>query len=207
MAYLEQCLDLDQRTYNSEQLAAKLEQERQVKLSADGYAGFCKKGVPVKRTRHSQHRQQDSELHRLKQADLETLELAAQGGDIDLKYLDESGFCLFSPVSYSYSRLKQQKRWNKWQHAVIGSAFWGSGNRGNSLSMLSLKVVSMVKAISCVIDWIAEKAAITLAQTGRLTVVVQDNSSIHKCDLVRQQWQGWQDKACSSSFYRRTVLR
>lgn len=35
MAYLEQCLDLDQRTYNSEQLAAKLEQERQVKLSAD----------------------------------------------------------------------------------------------------------------------------------------------------------------------------
>ena len=35
MAYLEQCLDTDQRTYNSAQLAVKLEQERQVKLSAD----------------------------------------------------------------------------------------------------------------------------------------------------------------------------
>lgn len=35
MEYLEQCLDTDQRTYNSAQLAAKLEQERQVKLSAD----------------------------------------------------------------------------------------------------------------------------------------------------------------------------
>lgn len=33
--YLEACLDTDQRTYNSAQLAAKLEQERQVKLSAD----------------------------------------------------------------------------------------------------------------------------------------------------------------------------
>ena len=34
MQDLEQCLE-DQRTYNSTQLAAKLEQERQVKLSAD----------------------------------------------------------------------------------------------------------------------------------------------------------------------------
>lgn len=33
--YLEACLDTDQRTYNSAQLAVKLEQERQVKLSAD----------------------------------------------------------------------------------------------------------------------------------------------------------------------------
>lgn len=35
MQYLEQCLDEDQRTYTSAQLAALLEQERQVKLSAD----------------------------------------------------------------------------------------------------------------------------------------------------------------------------
>lgn len=35
MAYLEQCLELQPRTYNSQQLAQKLEQERQVNLSAD----------------------------------------------------------------------------------------------------------------------------------------------------------------------------
>lgn len=35
MQYLEQCLEQEQRTYNSAQLAAKLEQERQVSLSAD----------------------------------------------------------------------------------------------------------------------------------------------------------------------------
>ena len=33
--YLEACLNTDQRTYNSAQLAAKLAQERQVNLSAD----------------------------------------------------------------------------------------------------------------------------------------------------------------------------
>jgi transposase len=33
--YLEQCLEQDPRTYNSQQLSAKLNQERQVQLSAD----------------------------------------------------------------------------------------------------------------------------------------------------------------------------
>lgn len=47
IAYLAECLETDGRTYNSAQLAAKLEQERQVKLSADRIAGFCKKGVPM----------------------------------------------------------------------------------------------------------------------------------------------------------------
>ena len=35
LQYLEQCLELDGRTYNSIQLAQKLSQERQVKLSPD----------------------------------------------------------------------------------------------------------------------------------------------------------------------------
>lgn len=52
----------------------------------------------------------------------------------------------------------------------------------------------MAKATSRVMDWIAQKAALTLEQTGRFTVVVQDNGSIHKRELVRQQWQRWQDQ-------------
>lgn len=43
-------------------------------------------------------------------------------------------------------------------------------------------------------NWIAEKAAQTLEQTGRLTVIVQDNSPIHTSHLVRQQWKRWQDQ-------------
>lgn len=35
---------------------------------------------------------------------------AAQEGEIELKYLDEAGFCLESPVSYSYSGVGEQKR-------------------------------------------------------------------------------------------------
>jgi len=42
--YLEQCLEQEARTYNSQQLAQKLEQERQVKLSADRIRRLMKKG-------------------------------------------------------------------------------------------------------------------------------------------------------------------
>ena len=38
------------------------------------------------------------------------LEATAAAGHIDLKYLDETGCCLWSPVSYTYSRMGQQKR-------------------------------------------------------------------------------------------------
>ncbi|MBE9075885.1 helix-turn-helix domain-containing protein [Romeria aff. gracilis LEGE 07310] len=43
LAYLEQCLNEEARPYNSKQLAAKLWQERQVKLSADRIRKLLKK--------------------------------------------------------------------------------------------------------------------------------------------------------------------
>jgi len=101
--YLEQCLEQEARTYNSQQLAQKLEQERQVKLSADRIRRLMKRGW--KRTRHS-HKEDPPAI---KQADFDTLKQAEREGHLLLKYLDESGFCLWSPVSYSYSRMGEQK--------------------------------------------------------------------------------------------------
>ena len=43
LAYLEQCLEQDQRTYNSAQLAQKLKQDRRVNLSADRIRRVLKK--------------------------------------------------------------------------------------------------------------------------------------------------------------------
>jgi putative transposase len=40
---------------------------------------------------------------------------------------------------------------------------------------------------------VAQKASHTLAETGRITVVVQDNGSLHKRRLVQQQWSRWQE--------------
>jgi hypothetical protein len=110
---------------------------------------------------------------------LDTLKLAAQEGHIELKYLDESGCCLWSPVSYSYTRAGTQKRLEQTQR------------RGRCISILGLwqPDQSFEYALACgsfnsdsyikVMDWIADKAFETLTQTGRLSVIVQDNGSLH----------------------------
>ena len=42
-----------------------------------------------------------------------------------------------------------------------------------------------------VMNWIAGKAASLLQETGKLTVVVQDNSPIHRSKEVSQHWERW----------------
>lgn len=122
------------------------------------------------------------------------MKLAAQEGFIDLKYLDESGCCLWSPVSYSYSRIGEQKRLEQTER------------RGRRISILGLwqPGQSFEYALACgsfksqryiqVMDWVAAQAAQTLTQTGRLTVIVQDNGSSHTSQLTQQQWQRWQEQ-------------
>ena len=120
--------------------------------------------------------------------------MAAAQGHIDLKYLDEAGFCLFSPVSYSYSRINQQKRLEQvptrgTRISILG--LWQPEQQFEyALAQGGFDGESYIK----IMNWIAAKSALTLEQTGRLTVVVQDNSSIHKRQTVRQQWQRWQDQ-------------
>jgi putative transposase len=123
------------------------------------------------------------------------LELAAASGEIQLKYLDESGFCLWSPVSYSYSLTGQQKRMEQtrivhgkrisilglWQP---GKGFeYGLTQGGfNSLTYIEL------------MNWIADRAAKTLQETGQVTVVVQDNGSLHKSKITQAQWKRWEEQ-------------
>jgi len=46
----------------------------------------------------------------IKQADLDMLEWAAAAREIDLKYLDELGFCAGSEPGYTYYKRGEQKR-------------------------------------------------------------------------------------------------
>jgi putative transposase len=78
--------------------------------------------------------------------------------------------------------------------------------RGNRISILGLWQPNQTfeyalaqggfdgKSYIEVMNWVADKAALTLKTTGRLTVVVQDNCSIHKRDIVQQHWSSWQDQ-------------
>ena len=122
------------------------------------------------------------------------LELAAAAGEIELKYLDESGFCMWSPVSYTYFPQGQQKRIEQ------------TRRRGRRLSILGLiqPLVSFVyglvlgsftsKSYLKIMEQQAQIASKHSAETGCITVIVQDNSPIHTSSEVRQRWPEWQEK-------------
>ena len=115
-------------------------------------------------------------------------------GVIRLKYLDESGCVLRTPVSYSWSRCGQQKHLEQ------------PRERGRRISILGLLqadqqfdyglVVGGVRSASYIklMDWQARLAKQHQQETAQLTVVVQDNASIHRSQLVQQRWDDWADQ-------------
>jgi hypothetical protein len=145
-----------------------------------------------KRTRQSHHNKQDPIQRSIKQADLDMLEWAAAVGDICLKYLDESGFCQWSSVGYSYFFRGQQKRQEQTPSrgrrlSILG--FWEPRRSFEyGLAIGSFKGPSYIQLM----DWQAGKAAHRLAQSGQITVVVQDNGSSHTCELVQPKWSEWE---------------
>ena len=50
-------------------------------------------------------------------------------------------------------------------------------------------------------NWIAQQAASLFEKTEKLTVVIQDNSPIHKSQKVRACWRDWSDKDYYSFFF------
>ena len=123
------------------------------------------------------------------------LRMAAVEGDIDLKYLDEAGFCLWSPVSYTYSPIGQQKSMEQSRKrygsriSILG--LWQAGKSFEyGLAQGGFKSKSYIKLM----DWVAQKAASLFSKTGKLTVVVQDNSPIHKSHEARACWSRWSEQ-------------
>jgi putative transposase len=117
-------------------------------------------------------------------------------GELDLKYLDESGFALWSPVCYGYSRVGDQKRQEQIK-VVYGSrriSILGLWEEGKGFEYGLVKGAFKSDSYIEVMNWVAEKAAERLAQTGTLTIVVQDNGSLHKSKVSRAQWETWAEQ-------------
>jgi len=117
------------------------------------------------------------------------LELSASVGEIDLKYMDESGFCAWSEPSYSYYFRGQQKRLEQ------------SKRRGRRLSIIGFLQPLISFVYGLVIGGVSRKSYIQMMEleaaeaqrTGRIRVIVQDNGPIHRCKEVQQLWSKWEN--------------
>lgn len=116
------------------------------------------------------------------------LELSAAAGEIDLKYLDESGFCLWSEPSYTYYFRGEQKRLEQ------------SKRRGRRLSIIGFLQPLISFVYGLVIGGVERKSYIQMMEleaqdaekAGRIRVIVQDNGPIHTCLEVKQLWSKWE---------------
>jgi transposase len=152
-----------------------------------------------KRTRHSHRGKQDPIEKAKKLADWEMLQWSAAAGEIDLFYLDESGFSLWMPVEYSYFFIGEQKRMEQ------------SSRRGKRISILALlqPLVSFVYGLVVgsfdtgryipMMEEQARQAKLQFEQTGRLRVIVQDNGPVHTSKAVQVKWAEWE--ACGLYFF------
>jgi len=118
------------------------------------------------------------------------LELAAATGEIDLKYLDESGFCAWSEPGYTYYQRGEQKRLEQ------------TLRRGRRLSIIAFLQPLISFVYGLVIGGVDRKSYIQMMEleateaekTGRTRVIVQDNSPIHRCREVQQLWSKWESQ-------------
>jgi putative transposase len=144
-----------------------------------------------KRTRHSHQGKQDPIAKQTKQSDLDMLQLSAAAGEIDLFYLDESGFSLWMPQTYSYYFKGEQKRQEQ------------TTRKGSRLSILGLMQPFITFVYGLVIGSFTSKTYIQMmdeqaqqvqTQTGRIRVIVQDNGPIHTSKASRGKWSEWEAK-------------
>lgn len=145
-----------------------------------------------KRTRASHRSKQDPLEKATKLADLEMLQWADAVGEIDVYYLDESGFCLWMPTEYSYFFKGEQKRLEQ------------TGRKGRRISILGLfqPLLSFIYGLVVgsfdsqryitMMDEQARQAQEVLQATGRIRVVVQDNGPVHTCKEVKAKWPEWE---------------
>jgi putative transposase len=129
------------------------------------------------------------------------LRLWAAEGIIELKYLDEAGCCIWSPVSYSYCQIGAQKRQEQtvktYGNRVSILGIWQPGTQFEyALVQSGFTSSSYIQ----VMNWLANKAAATLASTGKVTVIVQDNGSIHTSKIARAQFQRWEQQGLTIFF-------
>ena len=199
--YLENILETEERTYNSHQLSQKLKEEKNVNLSSQRIRKILKKkDWRWKRTRISLKGKQNPQEKLIKKADLETLKAYEEEGLIKLKYADESGFCLWSPVSYTYAKkgkqkeIKQSKKRGK-RISILGF-FEKDKSFDYGLKQGGFKSKNYIKMI----NWQAEKAEANFKKTGQITVIILDNCKIHKSKEVQKYEEYWRKKGLEFFF-------
>lgn len=135
--------------------------------------------------------QPEKSVYKEKTEELAKLKKLDEQGDIDLRYVDETGFCLSSYVPYAWQE-KGDEVIVKTQRSKRLNAL-GFLNRKNDLEVyLFERSINSDVVIAC-IDKFCENLE-------KPTVLVIDNSSIHTSKMMLEKQKEWSEKGLSLFF-------
>ena len=121
---------------------------------------------------------------------MDMLELAAASGEIDIKYLDESGFSAWSDSGYTYYQKGEQKKLEQTKRS--GRRISIIGLFQPLISFIYGLVIGGVKRSSYI--KMIEQEAQEASENKRMRVIVQDNGPIHRCREVQALWTKWESQ-------------
>ena len=164
------------------------------------FVAYSKKKWRWKRLRSKPPATKNQQFKEVKKRDLELLKLWSKQGLITLLYLDESGCCPQSPLSYGYGQIGQQKsiyqRARKGRRVNIMGVWQEKERFEYTLKVGTYKGKSYLRFMK----WQAERAMKRFFETGKPTVIIHNNASIHRSKLVQKQHQIWSKQGLSIFF-------
>lgn len=146
----------------------------------------------LKAVRMSWHRcrrvvggQPNAQEYARKQAELDILKQCEDQGELDLYYLDESGFCLIPSVPYGWQPIGQTMGIESQRSQRLNVL--GLMTRANQLhSYVSTQSITSEVVIACIDTF--------FPKVDKPTVIVVDQASIHTSDAFRDKLAYWQQR-------------
>lgn len=164
----------------------RIEAEWEISVSLDTIKRILKSfSMSWRRARRVVAGEPDAEVYALKQEQLVELKAQEDRGEIDLRYLDEAGFCLVPYVPYGWQEKGETLEipsQNSQRVNVLGIM-----NRKNQLDayVFTGSITSDV-VIACIDEF--------SKTCKKATVIVVDQAPTHTSDLFRSQVEEWKEK-------------
>lgn len=166
------------------QVLQRIEKTWKVKVSKDTVKRILKEfSMSWRRVRRIVAGQPDAAEFAAKCEALNHLQQRADNGEIDLRYLDESGFCLTPTIPYAWQE----------QHTVVCVPSQRSPrlnvvgllNRQHQLASYLFETTINADVIIACIDEFAQGCT-------QPTVIVMDQAPVHRCDTFDDKLEEWQ---------------
>ena len=116
---------------------------------------------------------------------LEQLKRQEEKGEIEIRYLDESGFCLIPYIPDAWQETNQKIEIKSQQSKRLN--VWGILSKSNELEAYTFSCSINSDVVIACIDKFCEKV-------NKKTVLVMDNSSIHQNNLFWDKEDEWREK-------------